>query len=215
MKQVYHAVVFDGDRTPALSSALTYVRDVLNVATDANPDLRISHYETFGIGDAHEHREHASQRPFGERQVFVIVAERMTVPAQNALLKILEEPSPDTHFILVLPTRSILLPTVQSRLLAAARTEGELGAHDIAQTFLSANPGERSKLIADIVKNKERTKARELVNALEFLLHREGVQKHTTALREVAFIRQYLADNASSLKMLLEHLVVTVPMIQT
>lgn len=59
----------------------------------------------------------ASRSPFeGRYKVFVIEeAERMNPPAQNALLKTLEEPQPDTVFVLVSDTEEDLLETIRSR----------------------------------------------------------------------------------------------------
>ena len=59
----------------------------------------------------------AYRSPFeGRRKVFVIEeAERMNPEAQNALLKTLEEPQPDTIFILISDRSEELLDTVRSR----------------------------------------------------------------------------------------------------
>jgi DNA polymerase-3 subunit delta' len=59
----------------------------------------------------------ASRSPFeGARKVFVIEeAERMNPAAQNALLKTLEEPEPDTFFVLVADNEDELLETIRSR----------------------------------------------------------------------------------------------------
>jgi DNA polymerase-3 subunit delta' len=59
----------------------------------------------------------AYRSPFeGRRKVFVIEeAERMNPEAQNALLKTLEEPQPDTVFILISDRPEELLDTVRSR----------------------------------------------------------------------------------------------------
>lgn len=52
-----------------------------------------------------------------QKMVIVIdYAERMAVTAQNAFLKLLEEPGNNIHFILATHTPSTLLPTVLSRL---------------------------------------------------------------------------------------------------
>ncbi len=53
----------------------------------------------------------------GKRVVLLLDADRMTVQAQNALLKSLEEPDMQTHFILTSSSRQNLLPTVLSRCL--------------------------------------------------------------------------------------------------
>ncbi|MES2631220.1 MAG: AAA family ATPase [Patescibacteria group bacterium] len=49
------------------------------------------------------------------RVVVIDYAERMAKPAQNAFLKLLEEPSEGTHFILLTHQPELLLPTILSR----------------------------------------------------------------------------------------------------
>lgn len=51
----------------------------------------------------------------GRRVVLIIDVDLMTVQAQNALLKSLEEPDPDTVFIMTTSNELALLPTVLSR----------------------------------------------------------------------------------------------------
>lgn len=51
----------------------------------------------------------------GRRVALIEHAERMSEPAQNALLKTLEEPPLQTHIILVAAEDSSLLPTIRSR----------------------------------------------------------------------------------------------------
>jgi DNA polymerase III delta prime subunit len=51
----------------------------------------------------------------GTRLIVIDYAERMGVQAQNAFLKLLEEPGVNTHFILLTHTISKLLPTIRSR----------------------------------------------------------------------------------------------------
>lgn len=59
----------------------------------------------------------AARSPFeGRTKVFVIEeAERMNAAAQNALLKTLEEPQPDTVFILISDDEDEILETIRSR----------------------------------------------------------------------------------------------------
>ncbi|MCH8807515.1 MAG: hypothetical protein IH986_15720 [Planctomycetes bacterium] len=61
--------------------------------------------------------QHTTTRPSVARaRVFLVRdAERMNEGAQNALLKTLEEPPPDTYLILVTASASRLLPTIRSR----------------------------------------------------------------------------------------------------
>lgn len=51
----------------------------------------------------------------GKRIIIIDFAEKMTVQAQNAFLKLLEEPNANTYFILVSGSQTKLLPTILSR----------------------------------------------------------------------------------------------------
>lgn len=51
----------------------------------------------------------------GRKVILIDRADAMNLASSNALLKILEEPTPNTHFILVSDRLSILLPTIISR----------------------------------------------------------------------------------------------------
>lgn len=71
----------------------------------------------------------------GSRVVLVYPAESLTTDAANALLKTLEEPPPDTYFILVTSRLSEVLPTIRSR---SARFECPTPDSDVAAAWLSA-----------------------------------------------------------------------------
>ncbi len=62
-------------------------------------------------------RDQAAMRPHSARLRVIIIpsAERLAVPAQNALLKLLEEPPGNTVLILTVPGTAALLPTTVSR----------------------------------------------------------------------------------------------------
>jgi DNA polymerase-3 subunit delta' len=71
-------------------------------------------------------------RPFEGRRRVVLIrdAEALEVPAQNALLKSLEEPPPATVFILTTAVPTLLLPTVLSRCVRLRFAR--LSEHDVA-----------------------------------------------------------------------------------
>jgi DNA polymerase-3 subunit delta' len=69
------------------------------------------------------HRRAQMRPAMGKRKVFVVGEAERLVPqasspeAANALLKVLEEPPPDTYFILTAAEPASLLPTIRSRLV--------------------------------------------------------------------------------------------------
>lgn len=72
------------------------------------------------VADARALRQMALDPPAAapRRVVLITEAQAMNVEAQNALLKILEEPGPSTVFCVTVPHRDVLLPTVVSRAFA-------------------------------------------------------------------------------------------------
>ena len=72
--------------------------------------------EVFGVDDARRLSTLVSRKAFGARKVFFVTPERLTLEAQNALLKTLEEPTPDTHILITLRERELLIPTLLSRM---------------------------------------------------------------------------------------------------
>ncbi len=72
---------------------------------------------SIGVKQARDISERASFRPYEGRRRVVIVdpADAMERFAQNALLKLLEEPPPATVIVLVTARPDVLLPTVRSR----------------------------------------------------------------------------------------------------
>lgn len=74
---------------------------------------------SIGIDQVRELGQMLSLQPYvksGRRVVIIDEAQAMTREAQNALLKFIEEPPPDTLLILIAPGLQALLPTVTSRL---------------------------------------------------------------------------------------------------
>lgn len=54
-------------------------------------------------------------------KIIVIMAQSYKNEAQNFLLKLFEEPPKNVHFILVAPSKNLLLPTVRSRFIIEMR----------------------------------------------------------------------------------------------
>ena len=86
-----------------------------------HPDLVVTDFEdaAFKVGDARALRVEAAKSPTeADVRVFVLRhTQNMTAEAQNALLKLLEEPLPAVYFFLLCENESAMLGTVRSRCL--------------------------------------------------------------------------------------------------
>ena len=78
--------------------------------------------------------------------------------------------------------------------------------------FLKMQSKERSEMIAKMLKEEEglKERVRDFINALEIELSKD-VKKNKQGLEDIAMVRDYLGDKAPSLKMLLEHLALSLP----
>lgn len=124
----------------------------------------------------------ANYRPFeGAVRVFIIDdADKLNEPSANALLKILEEPPPTSHLILVTSRPAMLLPTIRSRcqpIRFSPLTANEIEQHLVANKL--AKPSE-AKLRARAAGG---SLARALTDDLEtFTERREAMLEVLTAL---------------------------------
>ncbi|MBP7770591.1 MAG: hypothetical protein KA066_01615 [Candidatus Pacebacteria bacterium] len=184
-------------------------------------------YERFGIDEARELSAIASLKNYADG-VFLLGIASLTSEAQQAMLKLFEEPQEGTQFVLMVP-HGMLLPTLKSRMLeypeksvideknSLASRAGLRGLfYQQARTFLSVSGKERSDVIAKLLKDDDgvRERVRDFVNALEAELYKKaGEPKVRQGLEDIAMVRQYLGDRSPSLKMLLEHLAVALPTI--
>lgn len=211
---LHHAYLIEGDRESVLESLLRFVTDDLGMATRGNPDFHQQEFETFGIDDGRRIEGLASKKSIsGGRQVFVLATTFMTTEAQNALLKLLEEPKDGTHFFILVPSHESVLPTVRSRMLLLSLKDAGMGA-DRARQFLTADVATRLELLTPIIDEKNKAGALSFLNELEAEITKQqkipgGDMRH--ALAEIERCRGYLNDRAPSVKMLLEYIAGIVP----
>lgn len=113
------------------------------------------------------------------RIIYIEEANKLTIPAQNALLKMLEEPPENTDFYLTCNSQSSFLPTIRSR-SKLITLESEVGVEDPAiladlKNILALSSGDR---IASIVKRDRAETVEWLTNieqALRTKLHEKGL----------------------------------------
>jgi DNA polymerase III delta prime subunit len=170
----------------------------LGVEVANNPDL-VVHEGSFGIDEARSITMRVSSRPFGERRALILDARNMTVQAQNALLKTLEEPGVGNHFFLVAPYEDILLPTLRSRMQVYRREKPDDTTSP--KKFLALTSPKR----LDFAK-KFKDEERDLGSFLDALLAYLRELGRDKDVKKVFELRPYADDTSSDSRLILEHL---------
>src|SRR3990167_9480903 len=100
LRNLHHANLLVG----TLEEAEFYLRSLcggLGIELPNNPDFFTLKAETFGIDEARELRVWSTRKAVTSSKIFLILPARLTLEAQNALLKTFEEPFSNTYFFLV------------------------------------------------------------------------------------------------------------------
>ncbi|MBU0619054.1 hypothetical protein KKD62_02340 [Patescibacteria group bacterium] len=111
--------LFIGSAKSALKHALAQTGRYLTTATPRqHPDLLLLEPEqSISIAQVRNMIRFLSKKPFQAQTKVVLIhqSQQLTLPAQNALLKTLEEPPDNSYIILTAPNQDQLIPTIQSR----------------------------------------------------------------------------------------------------
>lgn len=216
----HHAYLIVGERVSIISELKTMIEDD-GFATKANADFHLYEHDAFLIEHAHELRhEQSMHASLGSRKIFVVAFNTIMSEAQNALLKTLEEPTGGTKFFFITRNGEMLLPTVRSRMqiIRMEVNDEDQGQKDQGIVFLAASIPERLKMIERYTKVKadDKPKAKEearvfLISLERALYAKEDIAHYSKALEDILTAKQYLSDRSPSVKLLLEHLSLTVP----
>lgn len=128
------------ERSKEIEASLHPLRSVLFIRDD------------FKIEDAKEVISEAYKAE-DKTKTLILGAKTFTIPAQNALLKILEEPPRNIVFVLLAPNKSTFLPTVRSRLTLTQELQEtpfeplplHFGSLDLAALFAFVKEHEKLK----------------------------------------------------------------------
>jgi len=209
---LHHTYICIGEPTSIVGKLVSFIENDFGVKTTGNPDVFISSYEGFGIDDARLIQSSQLQKPvMGENKFYIISFSSVTHEAQNSLLKILEEPTKDTHFFIVSHSANIFLPTLVSRAQIEFFSKPSID-EEIVKSFLSSLPNERLDFIKDIVDTKDRGSAIELLEGiLQFLRKQEGYKLNAKYSKDVSSMYKYINDRGASIKMIMEYVSLVLP----
>lgn len=166
----------------------------------------------FGIDDVRALISVAYRRPEGAEveRLLLVATEFITEEAQQALLKLIEEPPISTRFIFVIPEGYTLLPTLESR-FERAGTLGEPTVSTAFVTFKKAQLAERLALIEENLKRKDHLWQADLKKGLLTYLTDRPKSLSASVLSDLEYVSRLLLTRGASNKFLLEHLALTLP----
>jgi hypothetical protein len=167
-------------------------------------------FQRLGIDDVRQIAAGAQLRPAsGVEQVFVLRTLFITHEAQNALLKLFEEPPAGLSFVLVLPPAVRLFPTLLSRIGLEVAEQSDVVINQPWVDFLTAAPVDRLTQIDLWQKTKESSWLQAITAGLHTISYAEVP---AGALPAIQLVGEKLATRGASNKMLLEHLALILPL---
>lgn len=170
-------------------------------------DTRHLTVESFGIDEARNLKSLAGERAFvSDHHNFIITTRSITEEAQNAILKLFEDPPAGAVFYLIIPSETRLLPTLRSRLLLA-NNKNNSKTDDLAIKFRRFDYKERMEWIADTAK-KDPDK---LVDLVREISRSDLKSLSVKAKRALILAEKYVYNRGASKKMLIEELALSLP----
>ncbi len=210
---LHHAYLLLGKEEHIFPILVDFFESKVGIKSKGNPDFWSAEFSTLGIEEGRLIKERQSMTSFGGGlKIFIISADSITFEAQNALLKVFEEPTSKTHFFIILPSIEALLPTFLSR-VSLHRYENK--EEDIfPKEFLKATSTERVALLQKMIERKNRGEALSFLNGLEKTLRaskKELTKDDIFVFEEIMKCRGYLSLRSPSFKTILEYVALIIP----
>ncbi len=225
----HHAYVYVGERETGLLEVRAFAKKTLGLSGMDNPDIAVFEYSLFSVDDARRVTAFSAQSSVsGGTRLIAIAVGRIFHEAQNALLKLFEEPNEGTVLVLIIPAEGLLLPTLRSRLVPLPSEHAVEVLSEDARAFLEASKTEREKLVTKLVarsksdKEVEKQAARLAAVDLVYGITRaayakrrgcEGkeAQELDALLDDLSRFAPILHERSAPLKLIFEHLLLVLP----
>jgi DNA polymerase III delta prime subunit len=203
----HHALLY---RAPAVSreTALAFV-----------PLLEASQIEyvilnSFGIDDVRDLTNLAYLTPSsGGKLGIVVITENITIEAEQALLKLLEEPPQTTAFLFCVPESVFLLPTLLSR-FSEVTNHAKKTLTPVFIEFSILELKERISIIGSKLTNKDLIWQQAMKQGLIAYLANPKLKLKAVELTTLYYVAEHLLTRGASNKQLFEELALTMPIAQ-
>ncbi|MEI6553868.1 MAG: hypothetical protein WCO09_04820 [bacterium] len=246
MKLNHHAYIIEKVSDDGISAVLNFISQILEIEKDPHVSPNFLHIKSnqLSVEEVGKVVAFNSQKSFGQNgggnKVALIEINGAGHQAQNALLKTLEEPFPNTYFFIAISSASLLLPTIQSRVeiygvedfFKKFNLKGEKKVlrgdiqSQIVTEFLGSSLAKRIEIVKRMADEAgkegedDSSKLFQFLHDIEMTLKDWEKKKPTgrlskEELQTLIIAREYFADAGASKKMLLEYLALKLPIIKS
>ncbi|MEA1995828.1 MAG: hypothetical protein U9N18_06775 [Campylobacterota bacterium] len=202
MKMFYPAYIFDTEWSQVIQFVEeTLCRDEIckkKVRQNLHPDVHILNKDSTGVDDIREIKKSLLYKPIeGEKSFFILKIKGLTVYAQNALLKILEEPPSYVCFILW-GSSFPLLNTVRSRAISFHGKKEREDVSEFVQILQQHNLKQYMELANRLTEIKDRDKIFRLIEAASL----EMCKEHTGCAKSLEKFSLHIKNYNINIKLL-------------
>ncbi len=217
----HHAFLIES-RKEEQSSIKKFIEQSFDIKFQGSSDSFFIAYDSLGIDECRAIINMASRASFSKVRIIAIFAKAITKEAQNSLLKLFEEPSENTKFLLIVPNADAVIDTLKSRVSIVSvdwASKVDAGIKLMAKDFIAANLKKRLSSIKKIVEDKDKDTALKLLDELEIILAKHII-KEDMGRQVASFLskslqrKRQLAFSGSSLKLILESTALLTPTIK-
>lgn len=178
-------------------------------------DVTTIEIQSFGIDDSRNLIKSAYRQPTGvnTKKLIIVKANNFTLEAQQALLKILEEPPLTTTFLFLLPNENSVIPTLKSRFLEYSRRyENEKNEpNENFAEFCALSYKDRLALIVKKLDKDDILWLKDIKYGIAKMLSNSILTLKPNQRESLAMVISALNTRGASNKMLLEEAALTIP----
>ena len=203
MNNAHHAILCRADSVVDFELPLS----------DTTVEVSDFYSEKFGIDDARELVRKSNNRPLdADQQLLVVRTNFISLEAQNALLKVLEEPPVSTRFIFVVPQDFVVLPTLISRFSSESTVESNsvVVENEVFNTFLTQEYKDRLASIDVSAKKQDVGWQRSIKQGLAQHIKNQS-STNLDSLVGLEYVTRLMLTRGASNKMLLEQAALLLP----
>lgn len=224
-KDLYHSYVIESNPNVKTIKEIIDFLEHRNKINKNSPDIFYKIYESFSMEDSYFIKEWHSRLGIGSlSKVCIIAAKTINREAEQTLLKMIEEPAPNTYFFIIIPDSSILLDTILSRVhIIKIGADMDKEIIEDVNLFLKSNYKDRFDQISKIIKenkNEEssaslRYYANQFISEIEniyYVKFKEDLnnKNNIEILSQLEKSKSYLSTSGASVKMILENLALVI-----